>query len=305
MGRSISVIGSLSHGLKCFSVLLEKGSSMLSGQDSQRTPTRHSTSLISVDPSARGPRVVHATFGPSRAFIVSAETMADLADRDPEKARLEIVQKLHSTCSSRVYGFLRKSVSPDIADDLTQETFLKLLQVRNLERKSISISYFFRIAQNLLRRRFNVSKRKREILEKVAQFETPGHEKKITEPLGIESIILDEALEGLEIHEQDTIRLIICDGLSYTQAARVLDVPVSTINNWKHRALHKLRGTIDAADSQHSGRKSFSTRQGPDHDGGGGKQAARSQETSRHPEAVPGGSSASVGSKNGRIRVAG
>ena len=101
-------------------------------------------------------------------FIVTPESTAGSTSKDPVQARLEIVQKLHSTCASRVYGFLRKSVSPDIADDLTQETFLKLLQVRNLERKSISISYLFRIAQNLLRRRFNVTKRRREVMEKIA-----------------------------------------------------------------------------------------------------------------------------------------
>jgi RNA polymerase sigma-70 factor (ECF subfamily) len=205
-----------------------------------------------------------------------------LAERDPEKARLEIVLKLHKTCSSRVYGFLRKSVPPDIADDLTQETFLKLLQVKNLERKSISISYLFRIAQNLLRRRFNVSKRRREIMEKVAQFDRPVHEKTSSGPVGIEALMLDEALESLTLHEQETIRLIICDGLSYTQAARVLDVPVSTINNWKHRALHKLRGIIDAADSQRTESTTSSSMRRPDHARSDREQTSCSQKTPGH-----------------------
>jgi predicted DNA-binding protein (UPF0251 family) len=93
-----------------------------------------------------------------------------------------------------------------------------------------------------------VTKRRREIREKIARFETPAHQKGTSEPVVIEASMLDAALEILTDDEQETIRLIICDGLSYTQAARVLNVPVSTINNWKHRALHKLKGIIDAAD---------------------------------------------------------
>ena len=223
---------------------------MPQGHDLKTSSRSHPSSIIDILDCSKPCGGSGDRFGPSSEFIVTPEEMAGPASKDPVQARLAIVQKLHSTCASRVYGFLRKSVSPDIADDLTQETFLKLLQVQNLERKSISISYLFRIAQNLLRRRFNVTKRRREIMEKIARFETPAHEKRLSGPVAIEASMLGEALESLTVHEQETVRLIICKGLSYTQAARVLEVPVSTINNWKHRALHKLKGIIDAADCQ-------------------------------------------------------
>jgi hypothetical protein len=142
-------------------------------------------------------------------------------------------------------------------------------------------------------------------MEKVAQQETPARKKRSSELLGLESIMLDEALEGLDVHEQETIRLIICDGLSYTQAARALDVPVSTINNWKHRALRKLRGTIDAADSQDAKQPFSSTQQQRDLGGSRGEQETRSQTPSGHLEQVsrcrPG---RSKGGK-GQVRVAG
>ena len=247
------------------------------GHDLKTHAGVRTSSLIRVLGRSEGPEGRASRFGPSTAFIVNAEDMAQLASEHPDRAKLEIVQTLHATCASRVFGFPRKSVSADIADDLTQETFLKLLQVRNLERKSISISYLFRIAQNLLRRRFNVSKRRREIMEKVAQFEIPVHEKSSTGPVGIESAMLDEALGSLTQNEQETIRLIICDGLSYSQAAGVLNVPVSTINNWKHRALHKLRGTIDAADSQETERHGRHSHACTDRTRGAGKQAPGSQ----------------------------
>lgn len=250
--------------------------------DLKTSSSSHPSSIIHVLDRSKPSGRPGERFGPSTEFIVTPESRAGLASKDPALARLEIVQQLHSTCASRVYGFLRKSVSPDIADDLTQETFLKLLQVKTLERKSISISYLFRIAQNLLRRRFNVMKRRRQIMEEMARFETPAHEVEQSGPVAIEASMLGEALESLTIHEQETVRLIICDGLSYTQAARVLDVPVSTINNWKHRALHKLRGTIDAADFQQSTSSEQPLHPLADPEGSGRKQAPCSQEAPGH-----------------------
>ena len=162
--------------------------------------------------------------------------------------------KLHETCSSRIYGFLRKSLPVDAAEDLTQETFLRLLQHKNLERKSITISYLFRVAQNLLRRRYNVAARARLIQETILKRQAAQliHRVRESPPSAFESGPLHDALAELSPQEQTTIRLIVCEGHSYSQAANALNVPISTINNWKHRALNKLRGIIDAADDTDS-----------------------------------------------------
>jgi RNA polymerase sigma factor (sigma-70 family) len=166
-----------------------------------------------------------------------------------------MVLKLHETCSARIYGFLRKSLPVEAAEELTQETFLRLLQHKNLERKSITISYLFRVAQNLLRRRYNVAARGRFIQETIYRQQATQFTK---EPLensrenALESGPLHEALQQLSSEEQTTIRLIVFEGKSYSHAANALKVPISTINNWKHRALKKLRGLIDAADGTSS-----------------------------------------------------
>jgi predicted DNA-binding protein (UPF0251 family) len=142
-------------------------------------------------------------------------------------------------------------------------------------------------------------------MEKIARFETPAHEKRLPGPVAIEASMLGEALESLTVHEQETVRLIICEGLSYTQAARVLEVPVSTINNWKHRALHKLKGTIDAADFHQTPFPDHSVRLSKAQEGGRRQQAPRSQEApGTHGEATR---PPANGSKSGNtsIRFAG
>ncbi|MBT5382261.1 MAG: RNA polymerase sigma factor, partial [Phycisphaerae bacterium] len=37
------------------------------------------------------------------------------------------------------------------------------------------------------------------------------------------------------------VRLVVCNGLSYQEAAESLGVPVSTVNNWKYRGLQRLK----------------------------------------------------------------
>ena len=51
----------------------------------------------------------------------------------------------------------------------------------------------------------------------------------------------NDAMDQLSIDERDAIRMIIQDGKSYTHAAQALGVTVTTINNWKHRGLSKLK----------------------------------------------------------------
>lgn len=206
---------------------------------------------------------------PAPEYLITPGEYDALVRRDPVRARAAMVLRLHEACSGRIYGFLRKSVAPDVAADLTQETFLKLLQVKNLEMKSISISYLFRVAQNLLRRRYNVMARSRAVLESRYHRELREHAGSQSEDPGstaVEAGDLEQALEQLCPHEQRTIRLIVCEGRSYSEAARSLNVPVSTVNNWKHRALSKLRGIIDAADDRDPAPRSARGRAAPQGD---------------------------------------
>ena len=194
-------------------------------------------------------------FRTDAGFLVTPESWGLLPQTDPLQARAEVVHRLHEACSGRIYGFLRKSLPADAAEDLTQETFLRLLQHKNLERKSISISYLFRVAQNLLRRRFNVATRGRRVLETILVHETERrtqHKSPDSSMSVLQSEALLEALSQLAPQEQSTIRMIVCEGKTYREAAHALGVPVSTVNNWKHRALSKMRGIIDAANTPES-----------------------------------------------------
>lgn len=162
--------------------------------------------------------------------------------------RAEIVLELFEQYYDRVFAFARKSAEQAVAEDATQEAFVRLLQHPRLEELEISISYLLKIVHNILRRRHTRSARLREILdEEVTPRERRRHDSTglIFERQDAEAAAdlgsLDRAFGRLNDDERDAIRLIVCEGRSYSDAARSLGVSVTTINNWKHRGLGKLR----------------------------------------------------------------
>jgi RNA polymerase sigma-70 factor (ECF subfamily) len=170
--------------------------------------------------------------------------------------RSTLVLELFDAYYERVYAFLRKSTTPDVAEDLAQEVFLRLMQHPELERLEISISYLLKIGHNLLRRRFSRAARLRELLEERIHREGGDPElgnSKLGDSgdgptaVGMTDGVLETALGLLGRDEQDAIRLIVCEGKSYQHAAEALGVSVTTINNWKHRGIVKLRKYIEEA----------------------------------------------------------
>lgn len=217
----------------------------------------------------------HSSYGPSSEFLVTPESFLAWPDRDPAFARSAVVLELYERCHARVSHFLRRSVPADVADDLAQETFLKLLTHKNLEMKSISISYLFRIAQNLVRRRHRDQVRRRAFLRDGFQHDSRNSQSSKTAPssgsnrlVPVDSEELTRAFQNLSDREHEVLRLIVCEGLSYATAAKVLGVPVSTVNNWKYRALIRLRNHID---------------HGVDHDGESGIDGIKAADNRRAP----------------------
>ena len=165
----------------------------------------------------------------------------------PRRDRAEIVLDLFEMYHDRIYAFARKSAEPAVAEDATQEAFVRLLQHPRLEELEISISY-------ILRRRFTRSVRLREIVdEKIKPRLRQREEDSSPKPLLAADELMNlgqvEAAFGrLNPDERDALRMIVCEGKSYAHAARSLGVSVTTINNWKHRGLSKLRGQLDGED---------------------------------------------------------
>ncbi|MFM1823524.1 MAG: hypothetical protein RI967_1790 [Planctomycetota bacterium] len=174
--------------------------------------------------------------------------------------RARIVGRLYERDFERVHRFARKFARDEVAEEVAHEAFVRLLRVKNLERMIVGTAYLLRIAENLLKRRHERAERYRTVLDRYGmvvpgraglagstEAESPTVGRMRSDRVVPDAGELQAAMHALTREEQTAIRLIVCQGLDYQAAARSLGVPVSTINNWKHRGLAKLKDLVGSA----------------------------------------------------------
>jgi len=154
-----------------------------------------------------------------------------------------VVLEMFESCFERVYGFVRKFADPETSEEVTQEVFCRLLSLQDFESKEISVSYLIKIADNLLKRRYRRQDRWKKISEQLTREYSQVTRAKAAHDSSneIDPSRMSDAMDRLSGDEREAVRLIVCEGLSYEDAARSLGVEVSTINNWKHRGIQKLK----------------------------------------------------------------
>ena len=165
--------------------------------------------------------------------------------------RARLVNDLFDAHYDRVYCFLRRMVSAERAEDLAQEVFFRLLKHSQLERVTVTTSYLLKIAENLVKNGYRRDMRRREITE---DLRTTKIKEASPSPVADELEIVDSkrlawAMEVLTANERSAITLIVCRGLSYQSASLALGVSITTINNWKHRGIGKLKERLSSKSS--------------------------------------------------------
>jgi len=129
-----------------------------------------------------------------------------------------------------------------MAEDIAQDVFARLLQIDRLPEMQISVSYLIKIADNLIKRRYNRNQRFQRFLEaNDARMEDASEDSWAGLDTNELSDDVNARLDQLSLDERNAVELVICHGLSYQEAAHSMGVPVSTVNNWKYRGLQKLR----------------------------------------------------------------
>ena len=165
----------------------------------------------------------------------------------PPAARTLLVRTLYEAHHLKLTAFLTRLVGPDRASDVMQEVFFSLLRVDNLERRDITVSYLYRVGENLVRKGYHRDRRFREVLEDLRSTTTDEEDRDskgvrgAVQTVCIRAESLGAAMGTLTNKEQSAIKLIVCRGLSHQQAAHSLGVSVTTITNWKHRGVKKLK----------------------------------------------------------------
>ncbi len=182
----------------------------------------------------------------------------DLASviRRAQQRDLEAFETLVDAYASRVYGFVyRLTGSRDDADDLLQETFLRVVRtIDKYQHDGRFDAWLFRIATNLVRDRFRRSQRTparttvdepsrigRESSGVQALADDRGSPPHARIELADEIDRLQDALAQISPAEREVIMLRHFSGLSFKDLARLLDVPIGTALARAHRGLARLR----------------------------------------------------------------
>jgi RNA polymerase sigma-70 factor (ECF subfamily) len=158
-----------------------------------------------------------------------------------------------------VYRFaLRLSGSPDRAEDLVQETFLRAFRSWDqYTRGTAAKSWLFTICRNLFLRGIERSRRHDEIVQKNADHsdQMPN----VVNPVWISldgvdpegaffSSIVDEkildAIEGLQEEFRTAVVLSDVEGLPYAEIADILEVPVGTVKSRLFRGRRQLQKVL-------------------------------------------------------------
>ena len=201
--------------------------------------------------------------GSAVAAMAAPPTMAAGSELDGLMERYatgddRALAELYRRGAGRVRGFLiRLSGDPVLAEDLTQETFVRIHRARgNFAAGAAALPWMFAIARNAFldhARRENVRRNSSARLapDPVAAKDTQGDEVLS----GREMLdIVRETLERLPMLQRDAFVLLRFEGLSVSEAAQILGATEAAVKVRAFRAYEALRAALESKGADGGGR---------------------------------------------------
>src|ERR1700761_3269763 len=154
-------------------------------------------------------------------------------------------ERLYSATRAKLYGVLLRILgTPELADDVMQETYLKVWKMAGRFDPTIAspITWMVAIARNraidIVRKRADVSvEDSPEAMSVAAEAPPPLARREMTEELRR----LLACLGKLDPEKQRIVLLAYYSGWSREQLSAKLDIPVNTIKTWLRRSLLEIR----------------------------------------------------------------
>ncbi|MBA3889490.1 MAG: sigma-70 family RNA polymerase sigma factor [Gemmatimonadaceae bacterium] len=189
------------------------------------------------------------------ANLPDADVVA-LAQQGRDVAYRELVHRYERPVFSLVYRMVRDR---ELAEDLTQDTFVKVLSHVDKYRPEFKFSsWLFKIANNVA-----IDHLRRRTLDTVSMDGSPhaGTIEAVEASRFDIAVPQENALDELEAREVGTaieqaiaalrpeyrscILLRHVEGRSYEEIAATLDLPLGTVKTYIHRARHELRKSLE------------------------------------------------------------
>ena len=140
----------------------------------------------------------------------------------------------------RLFNFLaRMTVDRSIAEDLTQNVFLRMLKYRNSYREGAKFqSWIFQMARNVFADHYRESKNKNPLVK----METlPDKIDELDQDMEQQERVLHLSLQRLPNDQRELLVLTRFQHMKYEEVAEMMDTTVANIKVKVHRAINKLR----------------------------------------------------------------
>jgi RNA polymerase sigma factor (sigma-70 family) len=156
----------------------------------------------------------------------------------------DALEEAFRSWSGMVHAYCTRTVGAQDADDLTQQVFVQAWRSRLTfdPDRGVVPGWLIGIARNLVARH----------LQARAGADTPvaavkaGHEPDATDHLA-DRMVVTAALRTLPEPQQSALRMSFYDGLSQSEIATRLDLPLGTVKSHHRRALIHLKSCLEHA----------------------------------------------------------
>lgn len=190
------------------------------------------------------PRVSHKA-----APLAVKKAMADLLYRVAHSRDAEAFQELYATYGPRVKAYMmRLGSDPAHAEDLAQETLMMVWRKAGLYsvEKGSAVTWIYTIARNL-----RIDRLRREVAWQPLP-EGESYQEPSSEPLPDEQVLANQhrervraALAELPEEQSEVVVLSYIDGLSHSEIAERLGVPLGTVKSRMRLAYQKVRSALE------------------------------------------------------------
>jgi RNA polymerase sigma-70 factor (ECF subfamily) len=154
------------------------------------------------------------------------------------------LEDAYAVYGASLLSYLRRYVGPDDAEDVLQRTFLDVWRGAGRFRSGERFSaWLFTIAHR--RAVDTLRSRKHAVVDVDAMRDLMGEDGRETLQRYADAADVQAALQRLPEQEREVLLLAYFAGLSQTEIAQRLDIPLGTVKTRASRGTRRLRGLVD------------------------------------------------------------